>query len=272
VTDPEDIGREAEQSDWLDRAARVGLVAYGAVYLLIAWLAVQLALGDRSESASPSGALHELAQQPFGRIMVWAVAVGMLLLVVWRLVEAAFGYREERGSKRLRKRVVSGLRAGVYAVLGATAVRVAVGSEGAEGSTRSSRGLTARLLDLPGGRWIVVTVGLGVIGYAGVVAWTGWKEKFAENLETQGKLGNSGAAYLVLGKVGHLAKGAVFAAVGALICYAGFTHQPKQSGGLDQTMQKVLQQPFGPYLLIAVAVGLACYGLFVLAWARHLDR
>ena len=27
-----------------------------------------------------------------------------------------------------------------------------------------------------------------------------------------------------------------------------------------------------PYLLVAVGVGLACYGLFALAWARHIDR
>ena len=61
------MGRQAEQSDWLDHAVRAGLVAYGVVHLLIGWLAVQLALGDRSEKASTKGALAELAQQPFGR-------------------------------------------------------------------------------------------------------------------------------------------------------------------------------------------------------------
>ena len=34
MTDPEVLGRQAEQSDWLDHVARVGLVAYGLVYLL----------------------------------------------------------------------------------------------------------------------------------------------------------------------------------------------------------------------------------------------
>jgi hypothetical protein len=33
-----------------------------------------------------------------------------------------------------------------------------------------------------------------------------------------------------------------------------------------------MQQPFGPYLLFAVGIGIACYGLFSLAQARHLDR
>jgi uncharacterized membrane protein YhdT len=272
VNDPEVIGRRAEQSTWLDGAARVGLVAYGVVYLLIAWLCVQLALGDHSEDASPNGALRELAQQPFGKLMVWAVALGMLLLVVWRVIEAAFGHREHEGSRRTWLRLASAGKAVVYAALCVIAVRVAVGS-GSSSSSKSSRGTTAKVMDLPAGQWIVAAVGLGVIVYGvAVVARHGWQETFAEDLQTEGKLGWSGAAYLLLGKVGHVAKGAVLVAVGALICYAGVTHEPQKSGGLDQALQKVLQQPFGPYLLLAVGAGIACYGLFSLAQARHLDR
>ncbi|MGZ4457203.1 MAG: DUF1206 domain-containing protein, partial [Nocardioides sp.] len=31
-------------------------------------------------------------------------------------------------------------------------------------------------------------------------------------------------------------------------------------------------QPFGPFLLGLIAVGIACYGLFCFARARHLSR
>ena len=132
--------------------------------------------------------------------------------------------------------------------------------------------MTAKVMDLPGGQWIVVAAGLAIIGYAGNLAWRGWKEKFAEHLDTEGKLGNSGAAYLLLGKVGHIAKGIALAIVGGLFCYAGITHEPGKSGGLDEALQKVLQQPFGQVLLIAIGVGIGCYGLFCFARARHLDR
>jgi hypothetical protein len=263
------MGRQAEQSDWLDHAVRAGLVAYGIVHLLIGWLAVQLALGDHSQQASAKGALQELARQPFGQTMVWAIAAGMFLLVVWRLIEAAFGHREEQGSDRVRKRVASALKAGIYGALGVSAVRVAAGSGG---SGKGSKGMTAELMDLPGGQWIVVAVGLAILGYAGGIGWRGWKEKFAEHLDTEGKLGNSGAAYLILGKIGYIAKGIALGIVGVLFCYAGFSHEPNKSGGLDEALQKVLEQPFGPYLLIAIGAGIACYGLFCFARARHLDR
>ncbi len=269
MNDPQVMGRRAEDSNWLDHAVSAGLVAYGVVHVIIGFLAVRLALGDRSGEASASGALHELAQQPFGLILVWAVAVGMLLLVVWRLLEAGFGHRDEDDSTKWRKRASSILRAVIYGALGVTALKVATGSGGSGGG---SQGVTAKLMDLPAGQWVVVAVGLAIIGYAGALVWRGWTEKFAEHLETEGKLGYSGAGYLLLGKIGYIAKGVSLAVVGVLFGYAGATHQSGKSGGLDQALQEVLRQPFGPYLLIAIGVGIAAYGLFCFARARHLDR
>ena len=49
-------GRDAEQSEWFDNAIRFGLVAYGVVHLLIAWLALQLAFGEKEGAASSQGA------------------------------------------------------------------------------------------------------------------------------------------------------------------------------------------------------------------------
>ena len=148
MTDPEVIGREAEQSDWLDHAARIGLVAYGVVHLLVGWLAIQIAFGDHSENASPQGALSELAQQPFGQLLVWAVAIGLFLLVGWRVLETGFGHRELDGTHRLRKRVASGLKACIYGVLAATAVRVAI-SDGSSSSSTGENTMNANVMYLP---------------------------------------------------------------------------------------------------------------------------
>ena len=100
----------------------------------------------------------------------------------------------------------------------------------------------------------------------------GWQEKFAEHLETEGKLGWSGRRTSCSARSATSPRASSLAVVGALFCYAGVTHEPEKSGGLDQALQKVLQQPFGPLLLVAVGLGIACYGLFCFAQARHLDR
>ena len=262
-------GREAEQSDWLDHAVRVGLVAYGVVHLMLGYLAVQLALGGRNEDASAKGALQELARHTGGTVLVWAIAVGMLLLVLWRLVEAGFGHREEEGKDRVRKRLVSLGKGVIYGALGVSALKVATHA-GSSGS--GSQGTTAKILGWPGGQVIVVLVGVAIVAYAANTAWRGWKEKFAEHLDTEGKLGTAGAAYLVLGKVGYIGKGVSLAIVGGLFVVAGVHGNSREGGGLDQALQKVLQQPFGPVLIVLIGLGLVCYGLFCFARARHLDR
>src|SRR6478735_10828141 len=154
---------QARDSEWMDHAIRAGLVAYGVVHLLVGWLALQLAFGEKEDSASNQGALHYLAQQPMGGVLVWLIAVGMFLLVLWRLLEFAFGFRDESDdTKRWRKRATSLLKAIIYGVIGWSAVQTATGSGGGGGGTDST---TAKLMDLPGGQLIVGAVGLAIIGY-----------------------------------------------------------------------------------------------------------
>ncbi|NHC22070.1 DUF1206 domain-containing protein [Nocardioides sp. IC4_145] len=271
MTDLQEHARRADASPWFDRAVRVGLVAYGAVYVVIAWLAVQLALGDREGEASTSGAVRELAQQPFGEVLVWLVALGMFLLVLWRAFEAVVGHRDEEGAARLRKRLTSAGKAVVYAAIGASAVRIATGSGGGGGKS-SEETLTATLMNLPLGQAIVFLVGLAIIGYGVALVVRACTDKLEKDLSAQGRSGDTGTAYVWLGRVGHVAKGIALGIVGGLFCYAAATHDAKKSGGLDEALKEVLEQPFGPVLLVLVGVGIGCYGLFTFAQARHLSR
>jgi hypothetical protein len=266
-----DTAEQAHESDWLDHAIRAGLVAYGVVHLLIAWLAIQLALGEKADSASNSGAMQYLAEQPLGGVLVWLVAVGMFLLVVWRLLEFAFGYRDESDeTKRWRKRATSLGKAVIYGAIGWSAVQTATGSGGGKGGGTDST--TAKLMQLPGGQLIVGAVGIAIIAYGGSLVYRGWTEKFREHLDAQGQSGTDGSAYVKLGKAGYIAKGISIALVGGLFGYAAITHDPKKSGGLDQALQTVLEQPFGQVLLIAIGLGIAAYGIFCFARAKHLSR
>lgn len=265
----QEVGRKADRSDGLDAAVRVGLVAYGVVHLLIAWLALQLALGDRSGAVSGEGALSRLAREPWGQAVVWAVGAGLVLLVLWRLLDAAVSHRECEGAELWRHRAVDVFKAVVYGVLAWSAIKVAAGGGSDGGSTDT---LTGRLMGLPGGQLLVGAVGVGIVAYGASLVWRGWSEKHAEHLAGEGRSGDAGRAYLLLGKVGYVAKGLAIGVVGWLFLYAAWTHQAKESGGLDQALRQVLQQTAGPVLVAGVAVGLACYGLFCFARARHLSR
>lgn len=264
-------GQRADDSEWPEHLARAGLVAYGTVHLVLGWLAVQLSLGDRKGSASTSGAVQKLAQQPFGEVLVWAVAVGMLLLVVWQGIEAAVGHRDETDDKTVvRKRVTSGGKAVVYAVLGVSALKAATGS-GSGGSEKQTNSMTAKVMDLPGGQVLVALIAIGILVVAGFLVHRGVTDGFLKKLDGGGRSGKDGTAYTWAGRIGYVAKGLSLAVVGLLFGYAALTHDSNKGGGLDQALSTVLHQSFGPALVAAIGIGFACYGVFCFAWARHFD-
>lgn len=263
------LGARAGNHSWLDRAVRFGMVTYGIVHLVVAWLAVQLALGQHRRNASQKGAMATLAHQSYGPLLLWLIAIGMAALTLWRVLEVVAGHQEYDGGKRLRKRAVSAGKALIYGYVAYLALRYAVGSHG---SSSGATSYTAKLMNQPFGRWLVALVGLAIVAYGVAYARRGWTEKFMENLDARGTIGQTSSAYRLVGKVGYIAKGVAVVVVGGLFVAAGVTHHAKKSGGLDQALHTVLQQPFGPFLLLLIALGIACYGLFCFARARHLSR
>jgi hypothetical protein len=263
-------GRKADGSKIFDRAIRVGIIAYGVVHLLIGWIAIQLAFGDREGKASSDGALSQLAQNPIGGFLMWVVTIGFAALVVWKLTDAIWGHRdEEEGKKRTFKRLGSGMKAVLYGALGLSALRIAMGNGSGGGGTDT---MTAKIMQMPGGQLLVGLVGLAVFVYGGRLIYRGLSEKFMDKLDARGQAGDSGKAFVTFGKVGYVSKGLALFVVAGLFIWAAIAHDPKKSGGLDQALQTVLEQPFGVPMLLVLAAGIICYGLFAFAWARHLDR
>ena len=266
----DELGRRAANSDWVDGAARAGLVAFGLVHLLVGWLALQLAFGDNQGSASSSGAVRQLAKQPFGEVLVWLVALGMLLLVAWQLVEAAVGHRHHRGSIRVRKRIASAGKAVVYGYIGVTALLIAVGERlvgwghrlhdsspherpGRSAACRSGRRRHHRHRRLPDLEGPDREVHRGPRREGPVRRY--WHRL---RVAREGRVHRQGDRHP------HRRR--------ALFGYAAITHEANKSGGLDQALTEVLDQPFGPGLLVAIALGIGCFGLFCFAQARHLSR
>jgi hypothetical protein len=269
TTKAEQVDRRADDSAWMENAVRLGLVSYGVVHLVLAWLALKLAFGDKGTSASSQGALHQLAQNDVGRVSLFVVAVGFVALVVWQLLEAAGGHRSEEGATRAGKRIASAGKVVLYGALAFSAFKTAIGSSSGGEHTK---GITARLLSLPAGPLIVGGVGIAIMAIGGGLLYLGVSEGFRDKLEPEGATGADGRTYAWLGKTGYVTKGLAIGIVGALFVYAALTHDPQKSGGLDQALHEVLRQPFGTPLLVVVALGFACFGLFCFAWARHLDQ
>jgi hypothetical protein len=260
--------RQAARSEPVKLAARVGLFAYGITHLLIAWLALQIAFGGGSgQEADQTGAFQTLAQQPFGKVLLWVLVVGFAAVALWRLEQAVWGYSyiSDTG-KQLRRRVVAGAKAVLFAVL-AVLAGSAAGSGGAS-SGGGQQGLTATVMGWPGGQLLVGAAGLAIIAVGGKKIYDGVKRKFEEDMSLPS---DRGARQIAVrsGQVGFIAKGIAIALIGGLVVTAAVRFRPDQASGLDAALKTLASQPYGPYLLAAVALGLAAYGVFCFFDARY---
>jgi hypothetical protein len=248
--------QRAEQSRWYEAAITVGLIAYGVVHLLIAWVALQLALGKSSQEASQQGALRELAGEPLGRVLLWAIAIGLFALVTWRILELTYGHLDAG------KKLSAVGRGAVYLALGISAVKVATGS-GAGGSGEE-RTVSARLMEHGWGRVLIVVVGLVIIAVGVRHIYKSITAKFTDDLT----LGAS-VFTIQLGRIGYAAKGVAFVVVGGLFGWAAIDYDPQKAGGLDTALRTIKNQPFGSVLLTVLAIGIAAFGLYAFAWSRN---
>jgi len=265
------VGRKAEQagdSAPLEALARVGLVAYGVVHLLIGWLALTIAWGaSGGKDADSSGALKTLADRPFGKSVLVLVAVGLVALALWQTSEAIWGYRDRDGGRRTRKRLSSAGKALFYAALGLSAAKVAIGA--GSSSASSEQRTTSGVLAWPAGQVIVVVAGLAIIGIGVAGLVKGVRRSFRDEIDSSAMSPRTWQGVTRLGQAGYIAKGAALGVVGSLLAYAALTFDPKQAQGLDGALQTILTQPFGRFLLTAVALGFAAFGLFAMVQSRY---
>ena len=258
---------QAGDSASLELVARAGLIAYGVVHLLIGWLAAQIAWSAQGKSADVSGALKTLASQPFGRVLLWLVAVGLVALALWQASDAIWGYRNRDGAKRLRKQLTSGVRAVIYAALGVSAASIALGS--GSSSSQSQEQATSGVLAWPAGRVIVVITALIIIGVGVAHVVKGVKKSFAEEIDSSSMPPVAREGVARLGQIGCIAKGVALGLVGGLLGYATLTFDRQKTPGLDGAMQTILAQPFGRFLLTAVALGFVAFGVFAIIQSRY---
>ncbi|MFD3872666.1 DUF1206 domain-containing protein [Streptomyces sp. NPDC058623] len=246
--------------------ARCGLVARGVLYALIGLLALRVAFGDGGQEADRQGALQELAEKPFGIVLIWTIGIGLVGMMLWRLSEAVFGAAGPDGGKAT-KRLASAGRTVFYAVVAFSVLAFAVGRGGSSGD-QQSRDVTAKALDLPAGQWLVGAAGLGIAIAGVVIAVQAARRHFRKHLSMTGVSQGVRKAVTFVGVAGGLARGAVFTAVGGFIVYAAVRYDPSQAKGMDDTLRSFTQTAVGPWLLVAVALGLMLFGVFSWAMAR----
>lgn len=257
--------RRASDSTAMAAAGRLGLAARAFVYLVIGWLAIQIALGHTTEQANQKGALADLASHPGGIVLLWVLGIGFAAYALWRVSEAAFGTASE-GAKA-GPRVKSLVRGIVYAALCVTTFAFIAGRS-RQGQAQQQETATAKLMKHGYGRWLVGLAGVIVIAIGIAMIVEGVTKKFEKQLKMTELHGPVRSAVVGLGIVGTTARGIVFAIAGVLVLDAAITFNPAKSTGLDGALRTLANRAYGPWLLGALALGLIAFGIYGLAAAR----
>jgi hypothetical protein len=261
---------DAARSPWTQALARAGLVAKGLTFGIVALVALKVAISGAGRIEDRPGALHALAGSSLGKALLAALAVGLAGYALWHFAMAALGRELETGEREhVLKRVALAARGGLYSWLAYLSAKLVVDAKSTSGGGKSEDDATARLLDLPLGRWLVAGAGLAVMGAGAYNVYRGLSQKFRKDLKEEQMGGEERRWYSFLGIVGHNARGVIFLLAGFFVVRAAWQYDPKEAVGLDGALAKLAQQAYGHVLLGVTAGGLLAYALFCLVQARY---
>ena len=264
ISEAADAAEAASNTKALDVVARSGFAVMALLHMIVGVIAIALAFGHPGE-AEPTGAIEQLAANPWGPALMWAGMIGCAGLSLWQLSEATLRARHLRRHERIGKLISSGFLAIAYGSVGLSFGGFAVGLRGDSGE--STRDVSAALLTNPFGGVVLSALGLTVIGVGIYFVVKGFRRGFKEELfhfdgTRRGKLIDS------LGVTGHVAKGIALFLAGLLFAIAAAKHTPEESTGLDGSLKALRDHEYGPYLLFAIGAGFICYGIFALVRSK----
>ena len=263
---------EVAASPWMRGLARVGLVAKGITFGIVATIALKVAVAGGGKIEDRPGALHGLADSLLGKALLAALAVGLAGYALWRFVQALLGRELETGEREsIPKRIALVARAGLYSWLAYLCAELVFDANTSTGGGKKEDDVTARVLDLPLGRWLVVAAGLAVIGAGAFNVYRGLSGSFRKDLKEEQMGSEERRWYTALGMAGHNARGIVFLLAGFFLVRAAWQYDPKEAIGLDGALAKLAHQSYGHVLLGMTAAGLLAYALFCLVQARYRE-
>jgi hypothetical protein len=241
-------------------------VQVGLLHVIIGYLAIRIALGTGGGSADQSGALAALSAKPGGIFALWAAAIALLIMALWRLAETALGRSTEPKSQGTMPEILDRAKAFALAVVYLAFAYSALGFARSAGKStgHQNSALSARLMQSASGTVVLVVGGVIIVAVGGYHIYKGASRNFLDDLK-----GTSSDLVRRLGVIGYIAKGLAIAGAGVLVIIAASLSQPDKATGLDGALKTLGAQPYGAILLILASVGIITYGLYSFAMARY---
>lgn len=251
---------------------RIGYAARGLIYGMMGIVALQVALGTKSRPADQQGAIAYLAASPLGRLLLGLILIGLVGYAIWGLIRAILDpLHNGTDLKGLALRAGYLVSAFSYAVLipptyGYISQGQQLSKSGSQ--TAQTQHVTASLLTHPWGKWLILIV--GVIGFLGGIfqIYQALRHGFTKNLKQYALSAKQMEWIKRMGRFGTAARGVAFSLVGLFLVQAALYTDPNRAQGIDGALYQLALRPYGPVMLLVIAVGLIAFGAYSIlnAW------
>jgi hypothetical protein len=258
----------------MEKLMRFGYVARGVLFAIIGYVALQIAFG-RSDGKAPDqgGALAAIVSQPNGQIILAIIVVGLAAFSLWGFVRAIFDpLHRGKDASGIVERLGFALSGISYGLLIYPGIQLVMGSGGGpQNQTQKTQDVTAQVLAHPIGPWLIAFVGLLVIGWSVAQFVSAYTGKFQRDFRFGSTNQSEKQIAILIAKIGIAARAFVFLLVGAFLIQSALQNDPSRAKGLDAALLSLAQWSGGPWVLAAAALGLICFGIYSILFARWVD-
>ncbi len=259
-----------KKDETIEKIARLGIGAKGAVYLILGVLTAMAAFNEGGQKAGQGDALKFLYEQPFGKVMLAFLTLGLIGYVIWRFIQALRDPEGEGEDKKaIIKRIGYAVSGVLYGLLAFEAIRLLMNSGSSGGSGDGQKQMVSTLLEQPFGQILVGAVALAVLGKGIYQIYSAYSGKFKEKVESTGLDARAQNLVMKVGKAGFVARGIVIGIIAYTLMRAAVQANASQAQGTEGAFSFIQSSSYGSILLGIVAIGLACYGVFQIVKARY---
>ena len=252
---------------WLKQYILIGYAAKGAVYLLVGILAIQAAIFSGREPTGTYLSLAYLAGKPFGKILVFILAIALMGYVVRRLLQAIFTPGTDSFSWKLIFKRIGYLMSGFsYAGVAYTSVNLAMGIGEYDDTIED---LTDGLFELLFGEWLIFVGGIAIATIGIFYIYGAYTGSYISELNSADIHHRLKKWTIRVAKFGVASRGVVFVLMGIFLVRAAIIGSSEPGGGLQNVFRLLATQPLGWLWLVLIGTGLIGYGLYMFVATRY---
>src|ERR1700730_769814 len=218
--------KHAATNPGLELLERLGYAVRGLLYTVMGILVLRIAIGTGGGQATDlSGSMVYLTGNPFGKLVLVVVVVGLAAYSLWGFIRAIYDPLH-RGSDAAGYMARLGFVSSALSYLAIVifGLQILAGSGGV--SADSTQKPITSVLAHPAGGWLTILLGLILAGMGVGQFMEAYRATFKKDLEGTDMPASERDIAVGLGRFGMVARGVIFLVIGWFIIQAGIHHDP----------------------------------------------